>query len=212
MRKVGTVVDINALIQRASATPPGDDSGFRARQAEILRTEHLRRADPEILRKDIDAIRLDRLYETKHLTAVKHWWDRSDVPVLCLGGSKGTGKTVAGCWAIAEAGGHYVTATELARMAMSFRREDEWNSVSRGRVLVLDDLATELCTPAQMEPVLLQLVNRRLARDRRTIITTNQSVEQLKQRYPDDRLWSRLVRSWAYVKFDGPDMRAQRPR
>lgn len=52
-----------------------------------------------------------------------------------------------------------------------------------------------------------QLVNRRQARGRRTIITTNRTAEQLQADYQESRLWDRLLRAWRYVKCDGPNLR-----
>lgn len=208
-RAIGEVISLDRLrelAERGSQSTPQDDSGFQRRQAEMQRAANLRAAAPRVSDEDRRLLETGKCRQTKFLTATQRWLGASTRPVLCLGGTVGTGKTFAALWALSEHGGSYAHANDLVRAAVSFDEAETWRRWCASRLLVLDDLASESAGD-RMGGVLLDLLDRRKGDGRRTLVTTNQSQRRLRERYPDARLWSRLDSEWAFVGFAGEDMR-----
>ena len=134
---------------------------------------------------------------------------------LCIYGSTGVGKTfLTHCIAKEALSAGYqvicISAGELfERLADSaFRRSD--GDAGRGMIsgadlLIIDDLGTEL-TNAFTASELFRLINER-ARDRRsTVISTNLSLQQLKEQY-SERIISRIMSRYTMVRMAGEDIR-----
>ncbi len=75
-------------------------------------------------------------------------------------------------------------------------------------VLVIDDLGTEM-TNNFVAAQLFSLLNERDLRKRSTIISTNLSLTELRDRY-SDRIFSRITSSYTIMKLTGPDIRVSR--
>ena len=72
-------------------------------------------------------------------------------------------------------------------------------------LLIIDDLGTEL-TNAFVSSQLFSCLNNRHLRRKSTIITTNLSLEELRDRY-SDRIFSRITSNYGMCKLTGHDIR-----
>ena len=75
-------------------------------------------------------------------------------------------------------------------------------------LLILDELGSELPTPF-VQSALYTLVNSRLTADRQTVISSNLSMDQLRQRYTP-QIASRLEGEYRVLPFYGEDIRLLR--
>ena len=72
-------------------------------------------------------------------------------------------------------------------------------------LIIIDDLGTEV-TNAFVTSQLFSCLNERDLRQRATIISTNLSLEELKERY-SERIFSRITSNYHICKLTGPDIR-----
>ena len=72
-------------------------------------------------------------------------------------------------------------------------------------LLILDDLGAEFTTPVAVS-CLYNILNCRIARRVPTIISSNLSVEEIKNRYPES-IASRIIGNFKTVEFIGKDIR-----
>lgn len=77
-------------------------------------------------------------------------------------------------------------------------------------LVILDDLGTEV-TNSFVASQLFSCLNERHLRQKATIISTNLSLEELRDRY-SDRVFSRITSNYTLCKLTGPDIRMQRKR
>ncbi len=138
------------------------------------------------------------------------WWE-SDSKTLLLVGAIGTGKTRT-AYAIgnqALTGGAYVIATTVAEYLEDARPGvDQHTLGDKARMcdlLILDDLGAERETDWSIAEATL-LVDIRVRENRRTIVTTNASAEELEQRH-GRRIVDRLAHRATVVSFTGPSRR-----
>lgn len=75
-------------------------------------------------------------------------------------------------------------------------------------LLIMDDLGTEHKTPFYSSTI-YNIINTRLNRHKPTIISTNLTHEEMKQRY-DERVVSRITTQYANMHFSGTDIRWQK--
>ena len=75
-------------------------------------------------------------------------------------------------------------------------------------LLILDDLGSELTTPF-VQSALYTLINSRLSADKRTVISSNLSMDQVRQRYTP-QIASRLEGEYRVLPFYGEDIRLLR--
>lgn len=142
----------------------------------------------------------------------------SDPRNIMLYGSVGIGKSfLSGCVAkeLMDKGYTvtYRSATglfeELARNTFnSESKEDLYNLVDciyNCDLLIIDDLGTELLS-SFVSTQFFSLINERNLRRKSTMISTNLSLEQIRDRY-SDRVLSRIVSSYSVIKLTGPDIR-----
>ena len=142
---------------------------------------------------------------------------------LFLSGSTGLGKTfLSACIArtVSENGFSvvYDTAGEVfARFeAQKFSRDEEDAREAREDIrrylrcdlLILDDLGSELTTPF-VQSALYQLVNSRLTAEKRTVISSNLTMDDVRLRYTP-QIASRLEGEFRVLPFFGEDIRLQR--
>lgn len=139
---------------------------------------------------------------------------------LLFSGGTGLGKTfLSGCIArMVSEGGYsvvYDTAINLfaAFETRKFTRDAAEERQARGDtrrylscdLLILDDLGSELTTP-MVQSTLYEVVNSRLQADKRTIISTNLSMDQIRDRYTP-QVASRIEGLYRELTFFGEDIR-----
>lgn len=139
---------------------------------------------------------------------------------LLLSGGTGLGKTfLSGCIAreVSRRGYSvvYETAIDLfgAYETRRFTRDAEEERQARADtrrylrcdLLILDDLGSEMTSPLS-QSALYEVVNSRLQQERRTIISTNLSLEQISQRYTP-QIASRIGGLFRELTFYGADIR-----
>ena len=142
---------------------------------------------------------------------------------LFLTGAPGLGKTfLSACIArtVAENGFSVVYDTAVNVFArfeeQKFARDREEAGEARDDtrrylgcdLLILDDLGSELTTPF-VQSALYTLINSRLSADKRTVISSNLSMDQIRQRYTP-QIASRLEGEYRVLPFYGEDIRLLR--
>lgn len=145
-------------------------------------------------------------------------FDKINMNLLFYGGT-GLGKTFM-CNCIAkelidkEKTVLYLTAFNLFEILENhkFNRQSEteenrmkYNMMFESELLIIDDLGTEF-NNSFTNAELFNIINERLITDKKTIISTNLSLEQLAQNY-SDRIMSRVFNNFAPLKFYGKDLR-----
>ena len=139
---------------------------------------------------------------------------------LLLSGGTGLGKTfLSGCIArkVSESGHSVVYDTAINLFAAfetrKFTRDaaeerqarDDTRRYLSCDLLILDDLGSELTTPLA-QSTLYEVVNSRLQADKRTIISTNLSMDQIMDRY-SPQITSRIGGLYRELTFFGEDIR-----
>ncbi len=114
----------------------------------------------------------------------------------------------------------YLTALRLFELLNGhiFRRngspydEDAYNSLFDCSLLIIDDLGTEVMNSATVTASeLFQILNERDNARKSTIISSNLSLQQLKDNY-SERSFSRILGGYELVKFNGDDIRLMKRR
>ncbi len=150
-------------------------------------------------------------------------FDRFYFKNLFLTGAPGLGKTfLSACIArvVSERGFSVVYDTAVNIFArfeeQKFSRDrldaeearDETKRYLGCDLLILDDLGSELTTPF-VQSALYTLLNTRLMEDRRTVISSNLSMDDVRRRYPG-QIASRLEGEYRVLPFYGEDIRLLR--
>ncbi len=114
----------------------------------------------------------------------------------------------------------YLTALRLFDLLNGhvFRRngsvfdEDSYNSLFDCSLLIIDDLGTEVMNSATVTAAeLFQILNERDNARKPTIISSNLSLEQLKDNY-SERSFSRILGGYELIRFTGEDIRLKKRR
>jgi DNA replication protein DnaC len=197
-----------------------DLDAFRASEERRIEDERERRADAKRRAEFVDRWKdflpeasCAELYDGKsqQTDAIRHTktWLGTDTPCLILCGGVGTGKTHAAIWAVRERWGEFVASQSLARRIDPWKHELEHTRLLHleAPLIVLDDLGAEQ-DDARFGQALFALVNCRNASDRRTLITTNLTIPQIRPRY-GDRIADRLNAMAKAVQLKGASMRKQ---
>lgn len=87
---------------------------------------------------------------------------------------------------------------------------DFYNDLYNCDLVIIDDLGTEM-TNSFVSSQLFSCLNERHLRKRATIISTNLSLEELRDRY-SDRVFSRITSNYELCKLTGPDIRMRKKR
>lgn len=139
-------------------------------------------------------------------------------PNLMLSGEAGLGKTfLLNCIAgRVESRGHAATLVTAYRLLEIMRdrhfhmeeTESEFERLMNCDLLLIDDLGTEPMLRNITQEYLFILINDRLAKRRHTVIATNLTMPQLKERY-GERIMSRLADTglWDHMRLLGKDLR-----
>ena len=142
----------------------------------------------------------------------------SDYHNLFFYGTVGTGKSfLSGCIAkeLIESGSSviYFSASglfeTLSRNMFDFKNKEEARSLHQEiygcDLLIIDDLGTEYTNNVVVSQ-LFSLLNERHLNHKSTIISTNLSLEDLRNRY-SERIFSRITKNYTLCLFTGPDIR-----
>lgn len=186
----------------------------------------------ELLQQDNFASLSYEFYEGEDLTRFKNAVTtcknfirnfNSDYHNLFFYGTVGTGKSfLSGCVAkeLIEKGNLviYFSASqlfhELSRHSFDYHSRDELSDLREDLfgcdLLIIDDLGTEL-TNSFVASQLFSCLNERHIRKKATLISTNLSLQELRDRY-SDRIFSRITSNYEVCKLTGPDIRMYRKR
>jgi len=136
-------------------------------------------------------------------------------------GTVGTGKSfLSGCIAKELLGKGfsviYFSASglfeDLARYSFDAKSKDSLYNFCKDLyncdLVIIDDLGTEV-TNSFVTSQLFSLLNERHLRQKATIISTNLSLEELRDRY-SDRIFSRITSNYTICKLTGPDIRIRK--
>lgn len=147
----------------------------------------------------------------------------SDYHNLFFYGTVGTGKSfLSGCIAreLIESGHSviYFSAAglfeTLSRNMFDYKNKDDvlrfHEDLYGCDLLIIDDLGTEYTSNVAVS-VFFSLLNERHLSQKSTIISTNLSLEDLRNRY-SDRVFSRITNQYTICKFTGPDIRMIKKR
>ncbi len=137
---------------------------------------------------------------------------------LLFVGNTGTGKTfMSNCIAYDLINKGYTviyqTAPLLMDMAMeakysydnNSKNKQKYNAIFDADVLIIDDLGTETLNNNRFTE-LFNIINTRLLKNKKTIISTNLMLNELSEEY-DERVMSRLIGNYIICKFIGDDIR-----
>ena len=89
-------------------------------------------------------------------------------------------------------------------------KKEQYNRVFDVDLLILDDLGTENLSNTKFTE-LFNIINTRLLKDKKTIISTNLTLQDLAVQY-DDRVMSRLIGNYTICRFFGEDIRLKKKR
>ena len=142
---------------------------------------------------------------------------------LLFVGKAGTGKTfMSSCIANEIVNKGYTVLYQTAPILMdmlleakfaSLRDElkrEQYSNVFDVDLLIIDDLGTENINNIKFTE-LFNIINTRLLKDKKTIISTNLSLAELANEY-DDRVMSRLIGNYTICRFFGEDIRLKKKR
>ena len=139
-------------------------------------------------------------------------------PSLILTGHTGVGKThlahaIAGEAIKAGASVLYFTAPELFEhlSEVTFNRNysfEDRDLISKCDLLIIDDLGTEL-TNTYTASELFRLIDERIQKKLATVISTNLSASEIKNRY-SERISSRIGSSYQLLHLSGDDLRMRK--
>ena len=147
----------------------------------------------------------------------------SDYHNLFFYGTVGTGKSfLSGCIAkeLMDSGHSVVYFSsaglfeKLSRLSFDYASKDEladlYEDLFSCDLLIIDDLGTELINNFSASQF-FSCLNERILRKKSIIISTNLSLQELRDRY-SDRIFSRITSNFKLCKITGPDIRMYKKR
>jgi DNA replication protein DnaC len=187
---------------------------FAKERREDLIERYGARVHPRVARLFIDDA-LDQNFAA--LIATKRWLT-SDESFLLLCGGTGAGKTIASLWALTQLRGVLVRSPDLGAVIDPWSSDRErgvkYMDPSEHALVVLDDLGVERASDDRWSVGFDELIDARVGhrngRPLRTIISTNLTDVQIKERY-SERARSRIRASSMRIPLTTKDMRSARP-
>ncbi|MGN0327284.1 MAG: ATP-binding protein [Lachnospiraceae bacterium] len=143
----------------------------------------------------------------------------SDYRNLLFYGTVGTGKSfLSGCVAkeLLDRGNSilYFSAVKMFQTIsnLTFSKDTSmlehlFDSIYHCDLMIIDDLGAE-CTNDFIRSHLFSIINERIVRQKPVIISTNLTLEDIRERY-SDRVFSRISRNYELCKLSGQDIRIQ---
>lgn len=135
-----------------------------------------------------------------------------DETMVVLAGRPGCGKSVAAAWAIVavNAGGMFLSAPVLGRVAVGEDASDPMLDALEADVLVLDDLGCEHSGATGWAVSRVQeLICARHADEKLTLVTTNLNRADFGERY-GARVLDRIAEGGLFAELHGPSLRGSR--
>ena len=141
---------------------------------------------------------------------------------ICFRGSTGLGKTfLAACiarevsnngWSVVyDTAINILDAFERVKFGSNTEEAEEYTEqVMSCDLLILDDLGTEMKTQFTIS-ALYNIINTRLMKDKKTLLTTNLTLDELKERYTP-QIMSRIEGEYTTLFFFGEDIRVKKNR
>ena len=144
---------------------------------------------------------------------IEHFSTRKDN--LLLTGTVGCGKSfLSGCVAkeMMDQGVSvvYFSASQLFDTLYQNRLYNDQEDLYNYDLVIVDDLGSEL-TNSMVTAAFFTFLNERILRGKSTIISTNLSLSELKDRY-SERIASRIIQNYKICKLSGPDIRILQKR
>lgn len=149
--------------------------------------------------------------------------DDNEQKSLLFVGNTGTGKTfLSNCIAYELINKGYTVLYQTAPMLMDMAMESKYNydkkdngkiryeSIFDVDLLIIDDLGTETLNNNRFTE-LFNIINTRLLKSKKTIISTNLMLNELSEEY-DERVMSRLIGNYIICKFIGDDIRFKKKK
>lgn len=101
---------------------------------------------------------------------------------------------------------------KIMKLSFSFDEKDkvQYEKIFDVDLLIIDDLGTETMTNNKYTE-LFKIINTRLTKNKKILISTNLTLNQLFERY-DERVMSRLIGEFNICKFIGDDIRLKKKR
>ncbi len=144
---------------------------------------------------------------------IEHFSSRKDN--LLFTGTVGCGKSfLSGCVAkeLMERGFSvvYFSASQLFDILYQNSLYNSHEDLYNYDLVIIDDLGSEI-TNSVVTAGLFSFLNERILREKATIISTNLSLSELKDRY-SERIVSRIIQNYKICKLSGPDIRIVQKR
>lgn len=139
---------------------------------------------------------------------IEHFHEHKDN--LLFYGTVGCGKSfLSGCVAkeLIDKGKSvvYFSAAQLFDILYQNTLYNELEDLYNYELVIIDDLGAEM-TNSFVTTALFSFLNERILREKATIISTNLSLSDMKDRY-SDRIVSRIIQNFKLYKLSGPDIR-----
>lgn len=159
---------------------------------------------------DLEAFR--RAVEISH-DMIEHFSIRKDN--LLFTGTVGCGKSfLSGCIAkeLMDCGVSvvYFSASQLFDILYQNGLYNDREDLYNYELVIIDDLGSEV-TNSVVTAALFTFLNERILRHKSTIISTNLSLSEMKDRY-SERIASRIIQNYKICKLSGPDIRILQKR
>jgi DNA replication protein DnaC len=100
-----------------------------------------------------------------------------------------------------------ISEHKFNRSAESYENKDNYSMIYNADLLIIDDLGTESINSFTTTE-LFNIINSRMINDKKTIISTNLSLEKMSETY-SDRIISRIMSNYVMFKFYGKDIRTR---
>ena len=104
----------------------------------------------------------------------------------------------------------YFSASQLFDTLYQNRLYNDQEDLYNYDLVIVDDLGSEL-TNSMVTAAFFTFLNERILRGKSTIISTNLSLSELKDRY-SERIASRIIQNYKIYKLSGPDIRILQKR
>lgn len=150
-----------------------------------------------LVRRGIPETHLAHVYdrepeECDALTQVRMFLDSDQQQFLVLSGAPGTRKTGSACWALTREPGMFVAAKDIASIAANSSVTERMYQLRTAPLLVLDDVGVQYVDEkGYFYTAFNALIDERYAAALKTILTTNLSPVQFRDRY-EERIARRI--------------------
>ncbi|SHJ27626.1 DNA replication protein DnaC [Dethiosulfatibacter aminovorans DSM 17477] len=100
-----------------------------------------------------------------------------------------------------------ISEHKFNRSAESYENKDNYSMIYNADLLIIDDLGSESIN-SFTNTELFNILNSRMINNKKTIVSTNLSLEKMSEIY-SDRIISRIMSTYGMIKFFGKDIRTR---